>query len=279
MSCTATFQPASNVLTTRIGIFRPDTGEWFLDYNGNGQWDGCGVDICINSFGQTGDLPVIGSWSGNGTSNIGTFSPSTGTWQLDTNGDGVLNCAVDTCFSSFGQKGDFPVTRAINGLPGSIIGTYSPETIVTINGKNRIKRGLWRFDVDANNTFDGCAVDECDTFGNVGELPVVADWNGTGTEDIGLFVPRRGKWFLDVNGNGSWNGCRKETCFGSFGAKGDLPVVGDWDGSGKMKIGVFRPSTGEWFFDINGNGKLDGCQIDLCSQFGEQGDLPVAGKW
>ena len=280
MSCTATFQPAANLLTTRIGAFRPDTGEWFLDYNGNGQWDGCGVDICINSFGQTGDLPVIGSWSGNGTSNIGTFSPATGTWQLDTNGDGVLNCAVDTCFSSFGEPGDLPVTREINGLAGSFIGTYSPQTIVTINGKNRIKRGVWRFDVNANNTFDGCSVDECDMFGTVGELPVVGDWNGTGTEEIGLFLPRYGKWFLDVNGNGSWNGCRREKCLGSFGIKGDLPVVGNWDGTGTMKIGVFRPSTGEWFLDINGNGKLDNCTLDLCvGPFGQAGDFPVVGKW
>ena len=31
-------------------------------------------------------------------------------------------------------------------------------------------------------------------------------------------------------------------------------------GQAKPKIGVFRPSTGEWFFDINGNGSFDGCQ-------------------
>jgi hypothetical protein len=51
-SCTATFQSLSNQLTTKIGVFRPDTGEWFLDHTGNGQWDDCGVDVCISSFGQ-----------------------------------------------------------------------------------------------------------------------------------------------------------------------------------------------------------------------------------
>ncbi|CDH45055.1 hypothetical protein [Candidatus Contendibacter odensensis] len=38
-------------------------GTWFLDYNGNGAWDGCGVDRCYaGSFGQAGDLPVAGKW-------------------------------------------------------------------------------------------------------------------------------------------------------------------------------------------------------------------------
>jgi hypothetical protein len=267
---------------TRIGLFRPSTGEWFLDYNGDGQWSDIG-DIYIASFGQDGDVPVVGSWSGNGKSNIGIFSPATGTWQLDTNGDGVLNCDVDnldTCFTSFGKPGDLPVTRAIRGLPGSIIGTYSPRTIIRINGRNRTRRGVWRFDANADQTFDGCSVDDCDVFGDVGKLPIVGDWNGTGTEDIGIFVPKYGKWLLDVNGNGAWDGCRREKCFGQFGTTGDLPVVGDWDGTGNVRIGVFRPNTGMWYLDMNGNGKQDDCTVDAClGPFGQPDDLAIVGKW
>jgi hypothetical protein len=280
VSCAATFQPAANLLTTRIGVFRPDTGEWFLDDNGNGQWDGCGVDICINSFGQTGDLPVVGSWSGNGTSNIGIFSPSTGTWQLDTTGDRVLNCAVDTCFSSFGQPGDLPVTRELNGLNVSIIGTFTPRTTVKINKRNRTIRGLWNFDLSGNYIFDDCSVDACDIYGDSNELPVVGDWSGSGSEEIGVFLPRYGKWYLDLNGNGKWDGKGVDKLLGRFGRSGDRPVVGDWDGTGNIRIGVFRPDTGEWFLDLNGNGIFDGCQVDICiSQFGQAGDLPVIGKW
>lgn len=279
-SCTATFQMVPASLATRIGVFRPDTGEWFLDHSGNGQWDGCGVDICINSFGASGDLPVIGTWSGNGVSNIGTFSSSTGTWQLDTNGDGVLNCAVDTCVSSFGNPGDLPVTRELSGVNDTIIGTFTPKTVTIVKGRKVVKRGLWDFDLNGNNTFDGCSVDECDTFGDESERPIVSDWSGTGTEEIGLFLPAKGHWYLDLNGNGKWDGCRIDKCLGTFGKRGDLPVVGDWDGTGNIRIGVFRPSTGMWYLDINGNGKLDNCKIDAClGPFGQPGDLPVVGKW
>jgi hypothetical protein len=68
---------------------------------------------------------------------------------------------------------------------------------------------------------------------------------------------------------------------------GDYPVVGDWDGTGKVRIGVFRPSTKIWYLDLNGNGKLDtngdgvvDCTVDACiGPFGQPGDIPVVGKW
>jgi Big-like domain-containing protein len=148
-SCAATSQTAANQLITKIGVFRPDTGEWFLDRSGNGQWDGCSVDTCITSFGQPGDLPAIGSWSGAGTISIGTFNPTAGMWQLDRNGNGRWDgCAVDTCITSFGQPGDLPATRGITGFTEIIIGTFQPQ------------QGLWKFDLNRNNTFDNCSIDE-----------------------------------------------------------------------------------------------------------------------
>ena len=280
-NCTATFQSTTVQLTTKLGVFRADTGEWFLDRNGNGEWDGCTVDECIGSFGQSGDLPVTGNWSGNGVTNVGTFTPSTGSWRLDTNGDGVLDCAVDTCGDSSGQAGDFPVTRELGNGNGSIVGIFTPQTLTTDQKQRKIiKRGQWNFDVNGKSTVDGCEVDECTTFRTVGELPIVGDWNGTGTQDIGLFLPRKGSWHLDRNGNGKWDGCEKDKCFGPFGAEGDLPIIGDWDGTGTVRIGVFRPSTGMWYLDLNGNGKMDSCTIDGCfGPFGQPGDLPVVGKW
>ena len=272
-TCTATFQ-----LKSRIGVFRPKTGEWFLDDTGNGQWDA--GDIHIKSFGHRRDLPVIGNWSGKEVSNIGTFTPDTGMWQLDTNGDGVLDCAVDACVGPFGQTGDFPVTRDMGGTTGTIIGTYTPETIVKINGRNSVKRGHWRFDNNDNSAFDGCTIDQCDTFSVVGEIPIVGDWNGTGIEQIALFTSKDGTWYLDRNGNEKWDGCTEDECLGQFGTKGDLPIVGDWDGTGKARIGVFRASTGMWYLDLNGNGRLDACGVDACiGPFGQPGDLPVVGKW
>jgi len=33
---------------------------------------------------------------------------------------------------------------------------------------------------------------------------VTGDWNGTGTTKIGIYTD--GLWYLDINGNGAWDG-------------------------------------------------------------------------
>ena len=67
---------------------------------------------------------------------------------------------------------------------------------------------------------------------------------------------------------------------------GDRPVTGDWTGTGTTNIGVYRPATGAWLLDLNGNGKWDGCgtdKADKCIQIQfpdkNDGDLPVVGNW
>ncbi len=66
--------------------------------------------------------------------------------------------------------------------------------------------------------------------------------------------------------------------FESFGLPGDRPVIGDWTGDGRIRVGVFR--NGEWYLDLNGNRKWDGVAGgDGIFQFGLPGDIPVAGDW
>jgi len=91
---------------------------------------------------------------------------------------------------------------------------------------------------------------------------------------VGVF--RNGVWVLDFNGNGGFDDCETDRCVG-FGLAEDLPVTGDWNGSGTAKVGVFR--NGEWVLDFNGNGRFDDCETDRCVSFGLAEDLPVTGDW
>jgi hypothetical protein len=58
----ALINPVVNGTSHRIGVFRPSAHLFYLDYNGNGVWNGAGVDRSYN-FGITGDKPVTGKWS------------------------------------------------------------------------------------------------------------------------------------------------------------------------------------------------------------------------
>lgn len=60
-----------------------------------------------------------------------------------------------------------------------------------------------------------------------------------------------------------------------FGEAADLPVVGDWDGTGVSRIGVFR--NGSWYLDIENKGYID--STTKIVNFGQAGDIPVVGDW
>jgi hypothetical protein len=157
------------------------------------------------------------------------------------------------------------------------------------NGDGRTKVGLfrqgffWILDYNGNGVFEQ-GVDKTYAFGGVaGDVPVVGDWTGSGTSKIGLF--RQGfYWILDANGNGvlyNINGWGADQVFAYGGIAGDVPLGGDWNGSGTSKVGVFRQGF-FWVLDANGDHQFTGTGPgqDLAFPFGGiSGDVPVVGKW
>ncbi len=64
----------------------------------------------------------------------------------------------------------------------------------------------------------------------------------------------------------------------TFGLPGDQAVMGDWTGTGVVRLGVFR--KGWWFLDLNNNRKWDGVEGgDAMYSFGLPGDQAVVGDW
>ena len=194
-----------------VGIYRH--GAWYLDYNGNGQWDGCDIDSCIPAFGELpGDIPVVGDWNGDGKTNIGFYR--NGAWYLDKNGNGKWDgCAIDACLPAFGGLDiDKPLIGDWNGSGVSKVGIY--------------RKGLWYLDMNGNGAWDGCDVDACiGPFGGFDlDKPVIGDWKGDGIGRIGIY--RNGLWYMDLNGNGQWDGCEIDLCAPAFGGSAvDHPII------------------------------------------------------
>jgi hypothetical protein len=90
--------------------------------------------------------------------------------------------------------------------------------------------------------------------------------------NIGVF--RNSVWYGDLNGNGVWDAGTDGIA--TFGLPGDVPVTGDWTGTGTARIGVFR--SGQWYLDTNGNGIWD-AGTDASTTFGLPGDVPATGDW
>ncbi len=232
------------------GVFQ--NGTWYMDRNRNGSFDGTAAGDEIFSFGQPGDIPVVGDWTGSGTMKIGVFRG--GQWLLDCNGNGVWDgVAGGDCLYTFGQAGDTPVVGDWNGNGKSKIGVYIG--------------GYWMLDVNGNGTWDGTSGgDSAFWLGNSSYRPVVGDWSGSGTSKIGVFL--NGAWYLDTTGDGQWS----QAAY--FGQAGDIPVAGDWSNSGKSCIGVFR--NGDWIIAMDGAWTWDGVGTgDSAFWFGNSSYVPV----
>ncbi len=67
-----------------------------------------------------------------------------------------------------------------------------------------------------------------------GLVSMAADFNGDGTNDIGIFRPSSGLWAI--------RGVSRVY----FGSSGDDPMPGDYNGDGVDDIGIFRPGSGLW---------------------------------
>jgi hypothetical protein len=251
--------------TDGIGVFRPSTHTFYLDYNGNGFWNP-GVDKVITAFGISTDIPVSGDWNYDGATEIGVFRNSTHTFYLDYNGNGLWNPGVDRVITAFGISTDIPVSGDWNKGGATDIGVFRPSThtfYLDYNGN-----GLWNPGVDKVITAFGISTD----------IPVSGDWNNDGATDIGVFRPSTHTFYLDYNGNGAWNpGVDKVIT--AFGISSDIPVSGDWNNDGFTDIGVFRPSTHTFYLDYNGNGLWNPGVDKVITAFGNPTDLPVSGKW
>ena len=89
-------------------------------------------------------------------------------------------------------------------------------------------------------------------------------------DKVGIF--RHGGWALDKTGDFTWN--TGDVAF-SLGISTDIPIVGDWTGTGVYRVGVFRGGT--WYVDINGDNQWT-WGVDAY-YYGIHGDIPVVGDW
>jgi hypothetical protein len=248
---------------TTNGVFRPSKHQFYLDYNGNGVWNGGVADRSYSNFGIPTDSPVSGDWNKDGKSEVGVFRNATHIWYLDYNGNGTWNSLGDRQYN-FGISGDLPVSGDWNKDGKSEIGVFRNST------------HMWYLDYDGNGTWNAPG-DRQYNFGNPGDLPVSGDWNKDGKSEIGVFSPLTHLWYLDYDGNGTWNapGDRQY----NFGSPGDFPISGDWNADGAIEIGVFRPSTHTYYLDNNGNGFWNGVLVEKAHNFGSSGDIPISGNW
>ncbi len=267
---------APGVLNTAIGqgaayVFVGGTGNSWSQSARLAAADGGAADNFGASVSLAGRNALIGSPGVdiNGLNNGAAYSfKRTGqSWTFSSKIIAADTSPTDTFGFSVALNG----STAMIGSPGSSVTIYAQGAAYIYTGftKSASTPGAFRpsngFTYLRNSNNDGFA-DIQFFYGQAGDIPVSGDWNGDGTDSVGVY--RNGTFYLRNNNSSGFADLQV-----SFGAAGDIPVVGDWDGDGIDTVGVFRNGV---FFLRNTN--TTGVP-DITFSYGTGGDLPIAGDW
>ncbi|CAL1151181.1 unnamed protein product [Cladocopium goreaui] len=214
-----------------------------------------GADLSELLFGIDAAIPVAGDWDGDGVTDIGVFL--NGDWYLDLNGNGRWD--RDDLWAKLGTGEDLPVTGDWDGDGKTDIGIYGPA---------------WARDPHAIRHEPG--------------IPDVANWptnleDEDGEPKLKNMPPIEEEATLGARLMRQPTQAIKQFARRAdlidhvfhYGAPGDAPVAGDWNGDGLRTIGVFR--DGLWTLDTDGDGRLE--TTDRQVVLGQPGDKPVVGDF
>jgi len=93
-----------------------------------------------------------------------------------------------------------------------------------------------------------------------------ANANAAPPADLAIWRPSNGLWCI-LGGPGS------QQTIAQWGANGDIPIQGDFDGDGKTDFTVYRPTDGNWYTYRSSDGQVN------ITNWGASGDIPVAADF
>ena len=237
--------PASAADT--VGMVDPDTGVWRLRTEKG--------HTATFYFGNPGDAPVMGDWDCDGIDTPGLYRRSDGYAYLrNSNTQGTADIRF-----FFGNPQDVPLAGDFDGDGCDTLAIYRPGEgrVYVINELGENDGGLG-------------AADYSYYFGDPGDKPFVADFDGDGVDTVGLH--RESTGFVYYR-NTNTQGVAENQFF--YGDPGDRLFSGDWAGHGNDTVGLFRPADATAYLRYENSAGV----ADETIRFGRPTYLPVAGTF
>ncbi len=210
----------------------------------SGRWELRGIDgsMSVIAFGQDGDIPIPADFSGDGFTDLAVYRPGEGLLLADSDYDGEedLRIMLPQIEDGVVLTGDWRGVEvdevAVLHLESGLLYSYSGEILLNL---------------------DPLIPDN-----NLRTIPIVGDWDGNGSDEIGYYFPDTGKVDLGI-------------------VVLDVPVesrvvVADWAGYGKDTIATYVDGVWNWKMI---NSHCGSCNSAPSLEYGVGGEIPVAGRW
>jgi len=144
-------------------------------------------------WGQSGDVPVLGDYDGDGRTDVALWRPGTGEWFVLDSSTGFQH------IQQWGQFGDIPVPGDYDGDGKTDFAVWRPAT------------AEW-FVIDSST-----GRQHVDQWGQRGDLPVPDDYDGDRRNDFAVWRPSTAEWFVIDSSTGRQHAQQ-------WGQQGDVPL-------------------------------------------------------
>ncbi|MBV9302291.1 MAG: VCBS repeat-containing protein [Acidobacteriaceae bacterium] len=260
---------------SEMAVWRPSNGTWYVISGKDGS-------TFSKQWGAPGDIPYAADFDADGITDYAVWRPS----------QGNLWVSSSTAFEYVARSR--PPTELVNsnkwevgplGAPGSL----GKGVFVLVNGDfdgdgipdfGLFDAGLSSGTPNAGSWYvvesSKPTTPVSQAFGLASDVPVPGFYSdaappggsSTTTTDFAVWRPSNGVWYvLPSDGSTPYNV--------PWGAPNDIPVVGDYDGDGKVDFVVWRPGNGTWYCILTSKGPAS----PVVTQWGAFGDVPLSGSF
>jgi CSLREA domain-containing protein len=244
-----------------LTVWRAPAGMWYWLTSSSGYSYASAVGKQWGSQ-AAGDVPFLGDIDGDGVSDLIVWRASAGTWYWLTSTTGYAYASAGSVQWGNQGLGDVPMLADMDGDGKSDLVIWRAST------------GTWYWLTSSSGSNPASAVGI--QWGNqgLGDVPLVADFDGDGLGDLAVWRASTGTFYWLTSSTAFNPAVAGGVQWGNL-ALGDVPKLADLDGDKHADLIVWRASTGTWFALTSTTGY--NAAAAFSRPLGATGDTPLIG--